>query len=30
MFGHRPGSWEADDVRALTYPPDLIEHPERP
>jgi hypothetical protein len=27
---HRPGSWEADHVRALTFPPDLIEHPERP
>jgi hypothetical protein len=26
---HRPGSWEADHVRALTFPPDLIEHPER-
>ena len=27
---HRPGSWEAGHVRALTYPPDLIEHTERP
>lgn len=26
---HRPGSWEADHVRALTFPPDLIEHPDR-
>ena len=26
---HRPGSWEAEHVRALTFPPDLIEHPER-
>ena len=26
---HRPGSREADHVRALTFPPDLIEHPER-
>jgi hypothetical protein len=24
---HRPGSWEADHLRALTFPPDLIEHP---
>ena len=24
---HRPGSWEADHVRALTFPPDLIVHP---
>jgi hypothetical protein len=24
---HRPGSWEANHVRALTFPPDLIEHP---
>lgn len=24
---HRPGSWEADHIRALTFPPDLIEHP---
>jgi hypothetical protein len=24
---HRPGSWEADHVRALTFPPDLIGHP---
>lgn len=24
---HRPGSWEAEHVRALTFPPDLIEHP---
>ena len=23
---HRPGSWEAEHVRALTFPPDLIEH----
>ena len=23
---HRPGSWEADHVRALTFPPDLIDH----
>ncbi len=23
---HRPGSWEAGHVRALTFPPDLIEH----
>jgi hypothetical protein len=30
LVRHRPGSWEADHVRALTYPPDLIEHPERP
>ncbi len=27
---HRPGCWEADHVRALTFPPDLIEHPVRP
>jgi hypothetical protein len=27
---HRPGSWEADHVRALTFPPDLIAHPARP
>lgn len=27
---HRPGSWEADHVRALTFPPDLIVHPELP
>jgi hypothetical protein len=27
---HRPGSWEADHVRQLVYPPDLIEHPHRP
>ena len=27
---HRPGSWEADHVRALTFPPDLIAHPDRP
>jgi hypothetical protein len=27
---HRPGCWEADHVRALTFPPDLIEHPDRP
>jgi hypothetical protein len=26
---HRPGCWEADHVRSLTFPPDLIEHPER-
>lgn len=26
---HRPGSWEAGHVRALTLPPDLIEHPDR-
>jgi hypothetical protein len=24
---HRPGSWEADHLRALTFPPDLLEHP---
>jgi hypothetical protein len=29
LVSHRPGSWEADHVRALTFPPDLIEHPER-
>jgi hypothetical protein len=23
---HRPGCWEADHVRALTFPPDLIDH----
>ena len=27
---HRPGSWEAEHVRALTFPPDLIVHPDRP
>src|SRR5271165_789276 len=27
---HRPGSWEADHVRALSFPPDLIEHTGRP
>jgi len=27
---HRPDSWEAAHVRALTFPPDLIEHPKRP
>ena len=27
---HRPGSWEADHVRQLTFPPDLIEHPNQP
>ncbi len=26
---HRPGSWEADHVRALTFPPDLIARPDR-
>jgi hypothetical protein len=26
---HRPGSWEADHVRALTFPPDLIDHPDQ-
>lgn len=26
---HRSGSWEADHVRALTFPPDLIDHPDR-
>ena len=30
LVSHRPGSWEADHVRALTFPPDLIEHTERP
>ena len=30
LVWHRPGSWEADHVRALTFPPDLIEHTERP
>ena len=24
---HRPGTWEADHVRALTFPPDLISPP---
>ena len=24
---HRPGCWEADHVRALTFPPGLIGHP---
>lgn len=24
---HRPGCWEAEHVRALTFPPDLIGHP---
>jgi len=28
LVWHRPGSWEADHVRALTFPPDLIEHTE--
>jgi hypothetical protein len=27
---HRSGSWEAEHVRALTFPPDLIDHPDRP
>jgi hypothetical protein len=26
LVRHRPGSWEADHVRALTFPPDLIAH----
>jgi len=26
LVWHRPGSWEADHVRALTFPPDLIDH----
>jgi hypothetical protein len=30
LICHRPGSWEANHVRALTYPPDLIEHPDQP
>jgi len=30
LVWHRPGSWEADHVRALTLPPDLIEHPALP
>ena len=30
LVSHRPGSWEADHVRSLTFPPDLIEHTERP
>jgi len=30
LVWHRPGSWEADHVRALTFPPDLIEHTELP
>jgi hypothetical protein len=25
---HGAGSWEADHIRALTFPPDLIEHTE--
>jgi hypothetical protein len=30
LVSHRPGCWEADHVRALTFPPELIEHTERP
>lgn len=30
LVRHRPGCWEADHVRALAFPPDLIEHAERP
>lgn len=26
---HRPGCWEADHVRALVFPPELIEHTKR-
>ena len=26
LVRHRPASWEADHVRALTFPPDLIPH----
>lgn len=29
LVRHRPGCWEADHVRALAFPPDLIEHPDR-
>ena len=30
LVSHRPGCWEADHVRALTFPPELIEHVEEP
>ena len=30
LVSHRPGCWEADHVRALIFPPELIEHAERP
>lgn len=30
LVSHRPGCWEADHVRALTFPPELIEHAEKP
>jgi len=29
LVRHRPGSWEAGHVRALTFPPDLIDHTHR-
>jgi hypothetical protein len=30
LVSHRPGCWEADHVRTLTFPPELIEHVEEP
>jgi hypothetical protein len=26
LVRHRPGSWEAEHVRALVFPPDLLRH----